>query len=930
MILSIPLESDLKSYVSDQGISVPVDVYAYLFYRMNGVYLIVTDDTDVDKEITSADVIGKLYSIDFDAVEVPDEFRSLQLKGVIVAESVRLSRPIQTTVKNINSNPSGYAFKRVKIQGVYLVTSYKIGYAEYDLQKHFGNGILADEFPSDDQSEVIETLDPVHTTWQVRQGGVIATVLYPTDEILDQFDYTSPQGIDEVKNELRPALLVEEIEHKTIPDVSIQELTSNPYQYDGDVVKITGYALGENVPVKEILKQINQNMKYIPVDVNILGVGIADGLTIGSQVILAGLNSELISEAEMILGRYEFEVAVTIQNVDAHDVPMLFLIEKKELPFEIPKNDTVVPTPTPTPTPKSGLLYVASSPSGASVYIDGTYKGATVASSYQPFYVDAGSHTIKMTMSGYGGYSTTEYISSGQTKYLYPTLDKITGTIQIYSNPAGANVYIDSTYVGQTITGSFQPFDVQAGSHTIKLIMTGYEEYSTTEYISSGQTKYVNTNLVGITPTPTPTPKSGLLYVASSPSGASVYIDGTYEGDTVAGYYQSFDVDAGSHTVKLTMSGYEEYSTTVYISSGQTEYLYPSLTGVTPTPTPTPASGLLYVISYPSGASVYIDEIYVGTTVADCYQSFYVESGSHTVKLTMSGYEDYSITEYIGQTLTLNIPLFEVVPTISVQSDPSGGSVYVDGNYEGTTESGEYLSIPVTTGYHTVTISKEGYEEYSKSVYSSGGINYVTAYLTAVPTISVQSDPSGGSVYVDGNYEGTTEGYEEYSKSVYFYSGDTAHLTAYLTVDAGTIWVCSDPAGGSVYVDGNNKGTTESGRYISISTTTGYHTVEISKDGYEDYSTSVYVYSADNEYVTAYLTAITGQMGVASDPPLAYIYIDGQYKGVTLEGQLQVFTVTAPGRYHVVLKNGDLRWESKNVCVYENTRTDVVVTASMW
>ena len=78
MILSIPMESDLKSYISDQGISVPVDVYAYLFYRMDGVYLIVTDDTDVDKEITSADVIGKLYSIDFDAVDVPDDFRSLQ------------------------------------------------------------------------------------------------------------------------------------------------------------------------------------------------------------------------------------------------------------------------------------------------------------------------------------------------------------------------------------------------------------------------------------------------------------------------------------------------------------------------------------------------------------------------------------------------------------------------------------------------------------------------------------------------------------------------------------------------------------------------------------------------------------------------------------------------------------------------------------
>ncbi|NIA12309.1 MAG: PEGA domain-containing protein [Nitrospiraceae bacterium] len=479
------------------------------------------------------------------------------------------------------------------------------------------------------------------------------------------------------------------------------------------MVKITGYALGENVPVKEILKQVDQNMKYIPVDVNILGVGIADGLNIGSQITLAGLNSELISETEMIMGRYEFEVAVTIQNVNAQNVLMLFLIEKKELPFEMPKNNTVVPTSTLTPTPKSGLLYVASSPSGASVYIDGTYKEKTVAGSYQPFYVDAGSHTIKLTMSGYEEYSMTEYVSSSQTKYIYPSL-------------------------------------------------------------------------TGVTPTPTPTPASGLLYVVSYPSGASVYIDGTYEGKTVTGSYQPFYVDAGSHTIKLTMSGYEQYSTTEYVSSGQTKYLYPTLTeiDVTPTPTYTPQNK-------PPTADILLTRVCTGDETADAKRKMGI----------------FCLGDGIGVDCTQS-------------DDPDGYLVYYHWDW-GDGDFDDQLTKP----YHIY--QETGVYLISLTVTDNWGITN-----TATKEVEVIS-------------------FEE------FFDISPSTPTPTPTPDVGTIWVYSDPAGGSVYVDGNYEGTTKSAGSISISTTTGYHTVEVLKDGYEAYSTSVYVYSGDNECATAYLTAIT-------------------------------------------------------------------------
>lgn len=76
------------------------------------------------------------------------------------------------------------------------------------------------------------------------------------------------------------------------------------------------------------------------------------------------------------------------------------------------------------------------------------------------------------------------------------------------------------------------------------------------------------------------------------------------------------------------------------------------------------------------------------------------------------------------------------------------------------------------------------------------------------------------------------------------------------TPDMGYIYVWSSPAGGSIYVDGNYKGLTDSTQYVIIPTTTGYHAVEISKAEYDKYSTSVYVYFGQGTTVNAYLISI--------------------------------------------------------------------------
>jgi hypothetical protein len=111
------------------------------------------------------------------------------------------------------------------------------------------------------------------------------------------------------------------------------------------------------------------------------------------------------------------------------------------------------------------------------------------------------------------------------------------------------------------------------------------------------------------------------------------------------------DLSKGSHTVKLTKSGYWDSSQTVTIGAGKTTPLDVSLvlssqptlseTSATPTPYQPVGVGSIIVTSSPSGANVYLDGKSSGTTPLTITN---VNPGTHTILLTMQGYSDTSKT----------------------------------------------------------------------------------------------------------------------------------------------------------------------------------------------------------------------------------------------------------------------------------------------
>ncbi len=283
-----------------------------------------------------------------------------------------------------------------------------------------------------------------------------------------------------------------------------------------------------------------------------------------------------------------------------------------------------------SPSATTGSISVSSSPSGASIFLDENYKGTTPMTIKD---ADVGSHTITLKYSGYQNWSQNIYVVAGQTILISASLTpqpipaSTTGSISVSSSPSGASIFLDENYNGTT---PMTIESIEAGSHTITLKYSGYQNWSQNIHVVAGQTIPI---LAALTPQPTPASTTGSISLSSSPSGASIFLDGNYVATTPMTIES---IEAGSHTITLKYSGYQNWSQNIYVVAGQT---IPISAALTLQPTPASTTGSISVSSSPSGASIFLNGNFKGTTPMTIKD---VEAGSYSITLRLTGYQDWS------------------------------------------------------------------------------------------------------------------------------------------------------------------------------------------------------------------------------------------------------------------------------------------------
>ena len=142
------------------------------------------------------------------------------------------------------------------------------------------------------------------------------------------------------------------------------------------------------------------------------------------------------------------------------------------------------------------------------------------------------------------------------------TISIPTGSISISSTPSGAKVYLDGVYKGTT---PLSLENVVSKSHTVRVVKEGYKEETKAVSLGAGEAINLNIQLKRLT---------GSISVSSSPSGASVYLNGLYKGVTPI---TLTDVPIGTYSIKLTKSGYGDVTKTISVSAGKTTYVSETL-----------------------------------------------------------------------------------------------------------------------------------------------------------------------------------------------------------------------------------------------------------------------------------------------------------------------------------------------------------------
>ena len=264
-------------------------------------------------------------------------------------------------------------------------------------------------------------------------------------------------------------------------------------------------------------------------------------------------------------------------------------------------------------TPLPGRITFASTPPGARVLVDGEDIGETPLTKD----VAAGARAIMMTRENYqSAYLGIEVQGRELRQSVDAELLADWADVTIPSNPAGAAVSVDGAKVGETPG----PVPVLSGERNILVKLPGYKGWRDILQVTAR---------VPITlPAITLERADGLLAVRSTPRGASVTINGRYEGLTPI----EIAVEPGATLgVRVFKVGHAPVERSLRVESGSERALSVALQALT---------GELVVVVEPDDSELWID----GKRIADAKRTIALPAVAHEIELRKDGYAGYRKT----------------------------------------------------------------------------------------------------------------------------------------------------------------------------------------------------------------------------------------------------------------------------------------------
>ena len=209
-------------------------------------------------------------------------------------------------------------------------------------------------------------------------------------------------------------------------------------------------------------------------------------------------------------------------------------------------------------TPVYGTLNITSTPSGAEAFVDGQFVGYTPVR----YGTQAGSHEVRVQLSGYNTFTNDVSLGGGQSLRVDASLSAVrrTGSVSFSSQPRGAQVYVNGSLIGTTPTAATT---LDEGSYQARFSLGGYSDATTNFTVNANTSQSVSGNLQ---------PLSGTLVITANVGGAAVLINGQQVGiiPSGSGRLTVPELPAGSHELVVAAPGFRTFMTEFQIDPGQT------------------------------------------------------------------------------------------------------------------------------------------------------------------------------------------------------------------------------------------------------------------------------------------------------------------------------------------------------------------------
>lgn len=355
----------------------------------------------------------------------------------------------------------------------------------------------------------------------------------------------------------------------------------------------------------------------------------------------------------------------------------------------VTENSTVSKTIELRAVVTKGNVYVVSNPGGAQIYLDDINTNKSTPDTLKN--IATGSHKITLKENNYIDTTVNVTVLENRTitKSVVLTPKEKKGSIFIASDPAGAQIFLDSINTGKITPDSI--IDIAAGDHKITLKKNNYID--TTLIVTVQEDQAVSKSI-----TLSPVIIRGNIYLDSQPGGAQIYINGNNTSKTTPDTLSNYPV--GTYSITLKKNSYRDTTFQITVIGYLTVSKKVTLTSIT---------GSIFIQSNPSGADIYLSDKSTGTTTPDTIKN--LVTGTYKITLKYPEYNDTTFYADVKQNEVTNkdITLVKMIEygDLYIQSTPSGAGIYVDNN-----NTGKYTPETIkglVVGDHDVTLKLNGY-----------------------------------------------------------------------------------------------------------------------------------------------------------------------------------------------------------------------------